>query len=90
MERDEFLNWLIKRGLQRRSAKDVCSRLKRAEKWVDLKQAHDPQLLIYFLEKNEDFKGLGPSVRSHIKRSIRLYSEFLRERGTGTDPSRGE
>ena len=81
---ESFAQWLIEeRGLSKRSAKDVRSRLKRAAKWVKIDPRSDPELLVFFLEKTEPFQKLSPSVRSQLRAALRRYGEFLKAKGDG-------
>lgn len=56
--------------------RDNVSRMKRADKI--LKWNTEPTYL-FFLEKNEQYKPLSVSVRSQIKKSVTLYSQFTSE-----------
>lgn len=56
--------------------RDNVSRMKRADKI--LKWNAEPTYL-FFLEKNEQYKPLSVSVRSQIKKSVTLYSQFTSE-----------
>lgn len=79
MDLDRFARWLVEeQELSKRSAKDVCSRLKRAARWVEFEEGADPELLIFLLEKAEPFRCLSPSVRSQLRGALRRYEEFLR------------
>jgi len=76
----ELIEWLQEeKNLQERSARDVRSHLKRAEKFVDLSQSNlDGDDLAYLLNKNPEFSNLSTSVRSHLRRAVRLLKEFER------------
>lgn len=71
-----FSNWLTKeKRYSERGARDVVSRLKRAEKIVPF--CGKPNALYLFaLEKDESFKGLSVNVRSQIRRAVQLKTEF--------------
>jgi hypothetical protein len=75
---NEFLNWLREsKGLKKRSSNDVLSHLTRSSKFVDLFEDDlTGEDLAYLLSKNEEFNGLSPTVKSHLRRSVRLYYEF--------------
>lgn len=72
---EEFKNWLCEqKNYTERSARDVCSRLKRVylllhKETIDKKTVDD-------LEINDEFKGLSMSVRSQLRKSVRLFLEY--------------
>lgn len=72
----EFREWLIKeKKYSVRASRDVQSRLKRAlllsgEKEITLE-------IIAKIEANTEFKRLSMSVKSQIRRAVKLYQEYL-------------
>ena len=77
---NDFQNWLIEEcELKLRSARDVQSRLKRANKFIDISQNIPEDELILSLNRIKDFRELQPTVQSQLRRSIKLYRKFLRE-----------
>ncbi|MEI3610454.1 hypothetical protein [Pseudogracilibacillus sp. SO10305] len=77
---NDFHNWLIEKcELKLRSARDVQSRLKRVNKFIDISQNIPEDELILNLNRIKDFKTLQPTVQSQLRRSIKLYRKFLRE-----------
>lgn len=77
---NDFRDWLIEEcELKLRSARDVQSRLKRANKFIDISQNIPEDELILNLNRVKEFKELQPTVQSQLRRSIKLYKKFLRE-----------
>lgn len=69
-----YKSWLMsEKNYGKRSANDSLSRLKRAR---DIHNSELDDYYIFELERTEEFKGLTTTVRSQLKSSIRLYSEF--------------
>ena len=72
-----FQEWLsADKGLSERSSRDTVSRLSRANKLHPLSSETDLQTYIFELGRKPDFESLSPSVRSQLKRAVKLYSEF--------------
>lgn len=72
---EEFKIWLCEqKKYTERSARDVCSRLKRV--CVLLGQENAENCNIDDLENNDDFKALTMSVRSQLRKSVKLFLEF--------------
>jgi len=72
----EFKSWLIdKKGYGKKSTKDIISRVKRTQNWISL-----PDLVtthtIFELEQADKFHQLPVSVRSQLKKSLKLVIEF--------------
>ena len=55
---------------------DTISRVKRADKILEW---NDEETYIFYLEQQEQYKGLSVSVRSQIKKSVMLYRSFRTE-----------
>lgn len=73
----DFVCWLRENeGLKEKSARDVLSRLKRASKIVDLSQRIPDEDLLFEISKTPEFKKMSMSVRSQIKRAIKLYRKY--------------
>lgn len=75
----EFRLWLGERGLCDRSAGDVCSRVKRLERLVDLTAAWTQDDLEVALIKASDFKTLSKFVQSQLRRAGKLRIQYLAE-----------
>ena len=74
----EFLSWLTeKKGISLKGAKDIESRLRRVKKLLTIEKINANTLVE--IEKNEEFLSLSRSVKSQLRRSIYLYSEFKSE-----------
>lgn len=71
----DFVAWLQKeKKLSKKSAYDVKSRLGRALIMTTEKEATKESICI--LEGDEVFKSLSISVKSHLRRAVRLYLEY--------------
>lgn len=80
MDEENFNDWLIKKfKYEERSAKDVRSRVKRARKLVDITEQLSDEELIFKLSQHPSFKDLSTSVKSQLKRGVKLYREYVRE-----------
>ena len=74
-----FKDWLIKKKmLKNRSAQDVESRLKRVKSLLGIKTINENSLKK--LNNNEVFLSLTTSIRSQLRRSVKLYLEFELEK----------
>jgi len=71
----EYRNWLIEqKNIKNKSAHDYVSRLKRAIQLLDGEKINNDTLLR--LKEIEEFNSLSVSVRSQIRRAVRLFNEF--------------
>ena len=71
----EFTQWVIDhKEYSERAARDVQSRLKRVETFLNDKEIS--QTSIEQLNQIEDFQKLSMSVKSQLRRSIKLFNEF--------------
>lgn len=52
---------------------DTISRLRRADSILEL---NEEEIYIFYLERKPEFKSLSMSVRSQIKKAVRLYLNF--------------
>jgi DNA (cytosine-5)-methyltransferase 1 len=74
------MNWVSEKyKMGDKSARDVVSRLKRVTKYVDVDLPITDEELIFKLEITEEFKNLSMTVKSQLKRSIKLYREYKKE-----------
>jgi len=79
MEYLDFQKWLEeKKGLQKKSARDVVSRLKRALMCISLSKGSEKEDCLFQLQKHEEFKKFSGSVKSQVKRAVGLYLDFLK------------
>lgn len=53
---------------------DMSSRIKRAD---SLLEWYDEEVYQFYLEQNVQYKLLSVSVRSQIKKSVKLYRQFV-------------
>lgn len=75
---DGFRRWLRRRGMEPDEVTNVAARLKRARGMIGGSLA-DTEQEIRTLEQAEGFGGLSPSLRSHLRRAVRLHSEWRAE-----------
>ena len=68
-----FKNWLIQHGYAGRVASDIPSRAKRADTILEW---DNTETYLFYLEQQDAFKALSVSVRSQLRKSIKLYQEF--------------
>lgn len=80
--KDSFLIWLINtQNYSQRSASDILSRVRRADKMCRLDGAPD-DFYCYTLQKTKGYRELSVSVRSQIKRALMLYNRFVTQSST--------
>ena len=73
----EYKVWLQKeKGLGKHSAEDAVSRLRRAEGILEIGGKEDAEAVIYGLSREAGFKALNDSVKSQIRRAVKLFFEF--------------
>jgi DNA (cytosine-5)-methyltransferase 1 len=77
----EFSNWLkLNKAFTDASASDVCSRLRRVISICPMDLESELESNIFALGQKKEFKGLSASVKSQLKRSLKLYKEFQSSR----------
>ena len=75
---EEYKKWLQdSKNLSYKVAMDNASRIKRAMAILCVENIGVDS--IESLEKNEEFRSLSVSVKSQIRRAIRLYIEYQKE-----------
>ncbi len=80
---DAFAKWLsTSTSLGDKSLRDVVSRLKRASKYLELPSDGELPVLLSKLNINTEFKALGMTVRSQLRRAVALYIQFKKEEKT--------
>lgn len=52
---------------------DMSSRIKRAD---NILEWYDEEVYQFYLEQNEQYKTLSVSVRSQLKKAVKLYYQF--------------
>lgn len=73
---DAFHIWLIDvKKYGDRSARDVISRLSRIDKWLDLPEIITP-FTIFSLEQTPQFLHLTLTVKSQLKKALKLLIEY--------------
>jgi DNA (cytosine-5)-methyltransferase 1 len=74
---EEFSRWLIAlKGFGVKSSKDVLSRINRINGFIDVDTSEDAEKMVYTLSLCPAFKAFSPSVRSQLRRAIKLYKEY--------------
>ena len=68
-----FKLFLKDKGYSAAVVGDICSRAKRADK---LKEWSSDELYLFQLEKDEAFQGFSVSVKSQIRKAVKLYNEY--------------
>lgn len=77
MNFDEFRKWLREKNIYTdASIKDIISRLRRANNILIFR---NEDIYIFRLEQCEDFQKASVSVKSQMRRAIRLYFQYLEE-----------
>ncbi len=74
-----FPGWLQTQGYSARSAQDAKSRLTRANGILALGNLDEPEVYLATLEQKQEFDELSQSVKSQLRRSVRLFAQFLSE-----------
>lgn len=77
---DEFKTWIKNNNLAKgKVVSDIASRAKRVAKIINIFSSDDLNMLIAKLQEAEDFQKLSPSVKSQLKKAIKLYIQFTNE-----------
>lgn len=72
----EFEKWLYENQLLKlRSSRDVCSRLKRVMNILNLEEINEQT--IQKLNTNDEFNTFSVSVKSQLRRAVKLYLKFI-------------
>jgi len=82
MDGNDFFDWLQKKHrLTPKSARDVVSRVRRAKQYVDLTMDIGDEELVFKLSQNTNFQDLTLTVKSQLRRAVRLLKEFQSSKG---------
>lgn len=77
MDCDEFKKWLQEKNKYTdASIKDIISRLRRANNILIFR---NEDIYLFRLEQCEEFQKASVSVKSQMRRAIRLYFQYLKE-----------
>ena len=68
-----FKGYLKEQGYSAAVVSDTCSRVRRADK---IKEWYYDDLYLYYLEREDGFKSLSVSVKSQIRKAVKLYNEY--------------
>ncbi|MDR1218695.1 MAG: hypothetical protein LBK73_03690 [Treponema sp.] len=76
----KFSEWLITRKkFGDKTARDVLSRINRINGFMDADASEPVEKMLYTLSVVPAFKALSLSVRSQLRRAMRLYKEYRTE-----------
>lgn len=79
MKDKQFAKWLEDNSsLSEKSARDVLSRLNRVSHFGAKLNESQNQILLK-LNNNSDFQNLSITVRSQLRRAVRLYKQFKKD-----------
>lgn len=74
IEIDQFKCWLKENTSYSNAViSDTVSRIKRAD---GILAWQDDDIYLFYLERKAEYKALSVSVRSQIKRAVKLYSDY--------------
>ncbi len=74
-----FVDWLkTTKSFTAKSAQDASSRLKRVQKLINSEKIEAD--ILEKLENNTEFKTLSMYVKSQLRRTTKLYLEYLRDK----------
>lgn len=77
---ENFARWLHnEKKFSHFVAKDVISRLKRASR---MHEFENNDLYLFYLTQTDEFQKCTTSVRSQLKRAVKLYQEFIQSQPT--------
>jgi hypothetical protein len=74
---ENFKVWLREEyAYSQRVSGDICSRLKRASKLINLNSSNSDEVLLFNLSQKKDFLTWSTSVRSQVRKAVKLFREF--------------
>jgi site-specific recombinase XerC len=80
----KFSNWLVENtSLTKNVVRDVNSRSNRVRKLIGDIDHEDLAELLTKLESNDVFQSLSRTVKSQLRRALKLYCEFRRNNSNG-------
>jgi DNA (cytosine-5)-methyltransferase 1 len=75
MNTDDFRNWLkANTAYTNRVISNIISRVRRANNILTI---YNKTVYLFELEQTEAFKNMSCSVKSQIRKSVKLYQDFL-------------
>lgn len=75
IDTEGFKSWIMEKGFSNRVNSDIVSRMKRAD---IIKPWSNEETYSFYLEREAAFQELSVSVRSQIRKAVRLYDEYQR------------
>lgn len=86
MKEVSFLEWLIReKQLSPRSSQDVTSRLKRVAKILSINTSSISNETTMELGHSLVFSELSMTVKSQLRRAVKLYLEYSNKKGVNQD-----
>lgn len=77
INKEEFRQWLAQNTQHSEKAiRDVVSRMNRVDSIIEWSD-NASETYLFYLEQNKQFLELTASVKSQLRRSVRLYKEYL-------------
>lgn len=76
----EFRDWMRDTDLTPRSQHDVCSRLRRLAREIELGKLRSDENVDMLFASRKVASDLTPDVRSQLKRAAKFYLQFLSRR----------
>ncbi|MCD7811956.1 MAG: hypothetical protein LUG91_08960 [Ruminococcus sp.] len=74
VENESFSKWLSENTSYSNAViSDTVSRMKRADNTLPY---NDGETYLFYLEKQDSFKALSVTVRSQIRKAVKLYDRF--------------
>jgi len=77
----DFQRWVQSNsGIAERSAGDVASRLRRANRFIDVNEGLDANALLFQMARNSEFQKLNKFLQSHLRSAVRRYVAYRQRR----------
>lgn len=71
---EKFKDWLRKNtSYTDKVVSNIASRAKRAD---EILPYEDTETYLYYIEKQDAFKSLSVSVRSQLRKAVKLYTQY--------------
>lgn len=77
IEAEQFRQWL--KDTTEYSDAVICDTVSRIKRADSILQWNDEEVYQFYLERSDSFKALSVSVRSQLKRAVKLYRAYRAE-----------
>ncbi len=77
IEAEQFRQWL--KDTTEYSDAVICDTVSRIKRADSILQWNDDEVYQFYLERSDNFKALSVSVRSQLKRAVKLYRAYRAE-----------